>query len=76
MPSFAYLDGGSASVIIGAIVAGLAGVAVFFRALWNRIRHPFGGGTSDDTDDVDDTGNVDITDGAGDAGSVPSVDQA
>lgn len=73
MPSFAYLDGGSASVVIGAIVAGAAGLAVFFRAIWNRIRHPFGGG---EADDVDDTGEVDVTDDTGDADSIPSVDQA
>lgn len=40
----AYLDPGSGSIIVGAIVAGFAGVAVFFRMLWRRIRHPFGGG--------------------------------
>jgi len=74
VPSFAYLDGGSASVLIGAIVAGLAGVAVFFRSLWNRIRHPFGGSSTDDAEDID--SDVDLTDDGADAGSLPTVDQA
>lgn len=71
MPSFAYLDGGSASVVIGAVVAGLAGVAVLFRAIWHRIRHPFGGGASDEVDE-----DVDVTGDTSDADSMPSVDQA
>ncbi len=75
MPSFAYLDGGSASVVIGAVVAGAAGLAVFFRVIWNRIRHPFGGGASDADADANDE-DVHLTDDSEDTDSVPSVDQA
>lgn len=38
-----YLDPGSGSVIVAAIVAGVAGIGVFFKMLWQRVRHPFGG---------------------------------
>ena len=37
----AYLDAGSASLVIQAIVAGAAGVAVFFKLGWRRITSPF-----------------------------------
>ncbi len=44
-----YLDAGSGSVIVAAIVAGVAGIGVFFRMLWQRIRHPLGGKPAEDT---------------------------
>jgi hypothetical protein len=37
----AYLDAGSASLVIQAIVAGAAGAAVFFKLGWRRISSPF-----------------------------------
>jgi hypothetical protein len=37
----AYLDAGSASLVVQAIVAGAAGVAVFFKLGWRRITSPF-----------------------------------
>ncbi|HET8789395.1 MAG TPA: hypothetical protein VFO47_11675 [Actinomycetes bacterium] len=37
----AYLDAGSASLVIQAIVAGAAGAAVFFKLGWRRITSPF-----------------------------------
>lgn len=37
----AYLDAGSGSLIIQALVAGTAGVAVFARYRWQRIRDFF-----------------------------------
>jgi hypothetical protein len=33
----AYLDAGSGSMIVQAIVAGAAGVAVFFKLYWRRL---------------------------------------
>ena len=37
----AYLDAGSGSLILQALVAGLAGVAVFARYRWNRVMQWF-----------------------------------
>ena len=37
----AYLDAASGSLIVQAIVAGAAGVAVFFKLGWRRITAPF-----------------------------------
>lgn len=37
----AYIDAGSGSLIIQALVAGAAGVAVFFKLGWRRITGPF-----------------------------------
>ncbi len=51
-----YLDAGSGSVIVAAVVAGVAGIGVFFRMLWQRIRHPFSGErVEDETDEALDT---------------------
>jgi hypothetical protein len=36
MAVLSYLDAGSGSLIISALVAGFAGVAVFFRMGWRR----------------------------------------
>jgi hypothetical protein len=52
-----YLDAGSGSVIVAAIVAGVAGIGVFFRMLWQRIRHPFAGGKR--AEETDATGDAD-----------------
>ncbi|MCZ7531335.1 MAG: hypothetical protein M5U31_13970 [Acidimicrobiia bacterium] len=75
MPSFAYLDGGSASVLLGGVLAIFAGIAVFARMIWHKIRHPFGGGASDADADANDE-DVHLTDDSEDTDSVPSVDQA
>jgi hypothetical protein len=37
----AYLDAASGSMIVQAIVAGAAGVGVFFTLFWRRITGPF-----------------------------------
>jgi hypothetical protein len=37
----AYLDAASGSLIIQAVVAGAAGVAVFFKLGWRRLTSPF-----------------------------------
>jgi hypothetical protein len=37
----AYLDAASGSFLVQAIVAGAAGVAVFFRLFWRRLTSPF-----------------------------------
>ena len=37
----AYLDAGSASLVVQAIVAGAAGAAVFLKLGWRRIPSPF-----------------------------------
>lgn len=41
MHVFAYLDAGSGSLIIQALVAGVAGVAVFLRYRWTLIKQRF-----------------------------------
>ncbi len=38
-----YLDPGSGSIIVAAIIAGFAGVGVFLKIMWRRMRHPFSG---------------------------------
>jgi hypothetical protein len=37
----AYLDAASGSFVVQAIVAGAAGVAVFFKLFWRRLTSPF-----------------------------------
>ena len=44
----AYLDGGSASMITQAVVAGAAGAAVVAKTGWKRITSPFRGKKDDD----------------------------
>ena len=43
VPAQAYLDMGTGSMILQAIVASLAGVAVFLRIFWARIKSFFSG---------------------------------
>jgi hypothetical protein len=44
----AYLDGGSASMITQAVVAGAAGAAVVAKTGWKRISSPFRSKKNDD----------------------------
>ncbi|BEP14609.1 hypothetical protein acdb102_29200 [Acidothermaceae bacterium B102] len=44
----AYLDGGSASMITQAVVAGAAGAAVVAKTGWKRITSPFRGKKGDE----------------------------
>jgi hypothetical protein len=37
----AYLDAASGTLVVQAIVAGLAGAAVFFKLFWRRLTSPF-----------------------------------
>jgi len=37
----AYLDAASGSMIVQAVVAGVAGVAVFAKIFWRRLTSPF-----------------------------------
>jgi hypothetical protein len=37
----AYLDAASGSMIVQAVVAGVAGVAVFAKVFWRRLTSPF-----------------------------------
>ena len=39
----AYLDMGTGSMLLQFIVASLAGIAVFFRLFWDRVKSIFGG---------------------------------
>lgn len=43
MQFFAYIDGGSGSLILQAALASLLGAAFFFRQVWGRIRERLGG---------------------------------
>jgi hypothetical protein len=47
----AYVDPGSGSFILQALVAALAGAAVAMNAYWARIKQFFGRGTSEEDDD-------------------------
>lgn len=47
----AYLDAGSGSLIIQALVAGFAGVAVFAKYRWRKLRQIFGGEQEPDPED-------------------------
>ena len=38
----AYLDAGSASAIVTAVVAGFAGIGVFFKSMGRKMTGPFG----------------------------------
>lgn len=38
IPVIAYLDGGSISLLVAAIASGIAGIGVYSRATWRRIR--------------------------------------
>ena len=44
-PKLAYLDPGSGSLVIQAVVASLAGIAMVLRTYWARIRTFFGKGS-------------------------------
>lgn len=55
----AYIDPGAGSVIVSAIVAGVAGVGVFFKVLLRRIRHPLGGTTAESSSAAQQTPAVD-----------------
>jgi len=41
MRSLAYLDAMSGSMVVQAVVAGVAGLAVFFKLFWRRLTAPF-----------------------------------
>lgn len=41
MRSLAYLDAMSGSMVVQAVVAGVAGLAVFFKLVWRRLTAPF-----------------------------------
>ena len=48
----AYLDGGSASMITQAVVAGAAGAAVVAKTGWKRISSPFRSKKNSDVSDL------------------------
>jgi hypothetical protein len=41
MRSLAYLDAMSGSMVVQAVVAGVAGIAVCFKLFWRRLTAPF-----------------------------------
>ena len=41
MDLLAYLDAGSSSMIVSAVVAGAAGISVFFKLGWRRLTGAF-----------------------------------
>jgi hypothetical protein len=50
-PRLAYVDPGSGSFILQALVATLAGAAVAINAYWAKIKRVFGRGASEEEDD-------------------------
>jgi hypothetical protein len=48
----AYLDAGSGSMIVSAIVAGAAGVGVFARLWWKRLTSPMRRSSAATVDDA------------------------
>ncbi|MBP7929845.1 MAG: hypothetical protein KAZ88_01805 [Acidimicrobiia bacterium] len=40
-PGFAYLDGATGTVIVGAVLGVLATIGVFFSSVWAKITSPF-----------------------------------
>ncbi len=53
-PAHAYLDPASGSMILQAIVAGIAAVALTLKVYWHKILGLFGGHRSDDSVEADD----------------------
>jgi len=41
-PAFAYLDGGTGSMILQLILGGIAGIAVILKVFWNSILSKLG----------------------------------
>jgi hypothetical protein len=54
MRLFAYLDPGTGSIIIQALIGAAVGAAVVVKTYWGRIRTMFGKGKSAPTDKKDD----------------------
>jgi hypothetical protein len=40
-PAYAYIDPGAGSMLVQAALAALAGIAVFWRSLWDRVKRWF-----------------------------------
>ncbi|MEZ4218763.1 MAG: hypothetical protein R3E88_19990 [Myxococcota bacterium] len=47
-PAAAYIDPGTGSMLVQALVAGVAGAALATKTYWRRIRAFFGGAPDDD----------------------------
>jgi hypothetical protein len=50
MKTFLYLDPGSGSYLVQAIIAGILGFLFYFKKIWWRIRAFFGGEKKDASD--------------------------
>ncbi len=48
-PAYAYLDGGTAAMLVQVLLGALLGVALFWRNLWWRIRNLFGGSSKEES---------------------------
>ena len=58
-PAHAYLDPGTGSILLQAIIGGIVGGLVFIKVYWRKLRSYFGGRKADDglvpkKSDVDD----------------------
>ena len=51
----AYLDAASGSMIVQAVVAGVAGAAVFAKLFWRKLTAPFRGRTAAEVGERDDS---------------------
>ena len=50
-PAYAYLDPGSGSMIVQALIAAFAAVSVSIGIFWKRLKSLFGRGKEEDLDD-------------------------
>jgi hypothetical protein len=51
----AYLDAASGSMIVQAVVAGVAGAAVFAKLFWRKLTSPFRGRAAAEVSERDDS---------------------
>lgn len=51
-PAFAYLDPGAGSMLLQALLGGVAGLAVIGRLGWNRVRQMLKGGNPHEDSDT------------------------
>jgi len=59
IPKLAYIDPGSGSFVLQALIAAVAGAAVAINAYWGKIKRMLGIGSAKSTDEDSDSGSSD-----------------